>query len=224
MFKIKKASKSDFFENWPKDWPSKVYYVSQHDVTEEQYRGFKELIESRASETDIEKFLANNKEVLSLSLLMFSTGHHATWIFPKQYIRPPSGAPGGMIPDYLMAGSSSSGLSWWMLELKGANHDAFKTQGKRVFLSSEANKGVCQLINYIDISTRSQCYLRDELKLSGYREPKGILLIGTNLESSNEQVREFKGAWNRMNPQIQIRSYSALLDLVGKKLENRRKG
>ena len=219
MLNFSKANRDDFFAHWKKDWPAKEFFASQHDVSEEQYLRFKELIESRSGETDIEKFLATNKEVLSLSLFLFSTGHHATWIFLKQHIRPASGATGGMIPDYLMAGLSSDGFSWWVLELKGANHDAFKTQEKRVFLSPEANKGICQLMNYIDVSTRSQGYLRDELKLNGYREPKGILLIGTDQESSNEQVREFKGAWNRLNPRIQIRSYSALLNIVKSKIE-----
>src|SRR3546814_20602239 len=83
--------------------------------------------------------------------------------------------------------------------------------GKRVSLSSEANHGLCQLINYIDRSARSQAYLRDDLKLAGFREPREVLMIGTEEESRDERVSEFKGAWNRMNPRVQIRSYSALL-------------
>ena len=223
MLNINEANKDNFFDNWPADWPSKEFYVSQHDVTEDQYMVFKNLLETRSSETDIESFLAINKEVLSLSVFLFSTGHHATWIFPKQHIRPASGATGGLIPDYVLAGQNSDGLSWWILELKGADHNAFTTKGKRVYLSTEANKGVCQLTNYIDVSARSQSYLRDELKLSDYREPRGILLIGTDIESSNEQVRDFKGAWNRTNPRIQIRSYSALLRLVKSKLNGMKK-
>src|SRR3546814_17045339 len=90
--------------------------------------------------------------------------------------------------------------------------------GKRVSLSSEANHGLCQLINYIDRSARSQAYLRDDLKLAGFREPREVLMIGTEEESRDERVREFKGAWNRMNPRVQIRSYSALLRQLAAKV------
>lgn len=212
------------FKHWPDWWPPKEYFASQHDVTARQYRELKKLVDSRAKETEIEEYLGANKEVLALCLFLFSTGHHATWIYPKQHIRPASGDAGGMIPDYVMAGANSDGVSWWVLELKGANHRAFSTKGKRVYLSPECNKGICQLMNYIDVSTRSQGYLRDELKLSGYREPRGILLIGTNEESESAHIRDFKGAWNRLNPRVQIRSYSGLLHLVKSKLEDKAKG
>src|SRR3546814_336651 len=95
---------------------------------------------------------------------------------------------------------------------------SFVRTGKRVSLSSEANHGLCQLINYIDRSARSQAYLRDDLKLAGFREPREVLMIGTEEESRDERVREFKGAWNRMNPRVQIRSYSALLRQLAAKV------
>ena len=221
MLEIRRADKNCVFENWPNDWPAKDRYVSQHGISEEQYLQFKSLIEQRVNETTIEKFLSANKDVVSLLISLFSTGHHASWLYPKEVIRPASGEVGGMIPDYVLAGANSDGISWFVLELKGPNHSAFVKRGKRVYLSSAANKGICQLINYIDVSTRSQSYLRDELRLNGYREPNGILLIGDEEETVDQVVQEFKGAWNRMNPRAQIVSYSRLLRIVEQELESK---
>ena len=214
MIKFIGSNKGSIFDNWSKAWPPKEFYSCQQDVTKDQYNGLKELIDCQAGETELESFLGENREVLSCALSLYSTGHHASWIFPKYHVRSCSSQFGGMIPDYIMAGSNSEGLSWWILELKGANHKAFAIKGKRVYLSQEANKGVCQLLAYIDASARAQSYLRDEMKLKDFREPKGILLIGSEIESGESNVQEFKGAWNRSNATIKIRSYSALLRIV----------
>ena len=218
--KISTASIEDLFKEWPVEWPDKNYFVNPHNVTKKQYIAFKDLIAKEPSETEIESFLKNNEELLALITFIFSTGHHASFLFPKQHLRVASNSVGGKIPDYVVAGANSDGVSWFVVELKGANEKVFINNSKRVHLSSVANKGVCQLIEYIDISTRSQSYLRDEIKLKGYREPKGVLLIGTGAESDNEQIREFKGAWNRMNDHIQIYSYNRLLRTIEYKVKN----
>jgi hypothetical protein len=221
MTQLSHATCEDFFRSWPDWWPSKEAFVSQHDVSEKQLKELQRLLGKRASEREIDRFLSSNKEVLSLALFLFSTGHHATWIYPKQQIRPSTKGAIGLIPDYVMAGANSDGVSWWVLELKGPDKQAFKVRGGHVSLTADANDGICQLLDYIDISSRSQAYLREELKLAGYREPRGVLLIGTEEESENERIRDFKGAWNRMNPRVQIRSYTALLREVESKLESR---
>jgi len=218
--KLSTANMDDLLKSWPDNWPDKKNFVNPHNVTKKQYLAFKDLIAQSPSETEIELFLKNNKELLALITFLFSTGHHASFLFPKQHLRMASCNIGGKIPDYVVAGANSDGVSWYVLELKGANEKAFISNGKRVHLSSVANKGVCQLIEYIDVSTRSQSYLRDEIGLKGYREPKGILLIGTGAESDNKQVREFKGAWNRMNNHIQIYSYNRLLRTIENKVKN----
>lgn len=214
------TSNYDPFKHKPRDWPDRTYYVSEHEVRRDQFEAFHNLICEQASETRIEEFLRNNCEVLVLIMSLFSTGHHASWAFPKKCLRPPSDSPGGIIPDYLLAGANSDGVSWFLLELKGANHSAFTKRGKRVFLSREANEGMCQLLNYIDLSSRAQSYLRDELQLTSFREPRGILLIGTEEESKDDQVKEFKRAWNSINSRVQIRSYHALVRLVERKLRD----
>jgi len=221
MIKFHTTSESDFFENWPSYWPDKENFVNPHKITKNQYLKFKSLIDNKSSETEIENYLKKNKEILALTVFLFSTGHHATWLYPKQNLRIPTGDIGGKIPDYILAGANSDGVLWYVLELKGANQKSFIKNKKRVYLSAEANKGVCQLIEYVDVSTRSQSYLRDEIQLKGYREPKGILLIGTEDESIIPQVRDFKAAWNRVNNNFQIYSYNRLLRIIEQKVNQK---
>jgi Domain of unknown function (DUF4263) len=211
------------FANWPANWPRKENHAIQHDVSVKQYEAFSKLISRAASETKIEAFFRKNHEVLSMTINMFSTGHHMSWVFPKEQIRPPSGSVGGLIPDYLLAGASSNGVEWFVLELKGADKHAFAKRGKRISLSADANEGICQLLNYIDRSSRDQAYLRDGLELVGFREPRGLLIIGTENETVDTQVQDFKAAWNRMNPKLQIRSYDSLLRDVERKLRDFKK-
>lgn len=194
---------------------------NQHKVRVEQGEGLAKLLSARASEREIETFLKRNPEILALIPFIYSTGHHAAWIYPKAYIRPPNDGISGLIPDYVLAGANSDGVRWFLLELKAPSERAFVRRGNRVFLSSTTNQGVCQLLGYMDAMTRSQAYLRDELKLAGFREPKGVLMIGTEEESRDDKVRDFKAAWNRAHPALEIRSYNALLRIVEAKLQSK---
>lgn len=215
---LSRATRESFLQNWPEDWPSQEFFVSQHDVTELQYSGLRKLVEKRASETEVERFLKTNKQALALILGLFQTGHHAAWIIPKQTIRTRLGnhAP-GLIPDYLVAGANSDGVTWWVLELKGCDAKVFSNSSSSQSFSPTANRGVVQLLEYIDACSEVQSYLRDQLGLKGFREPRGILLMGTDDEYSETRRRKLKAAWNRNVPKIQIRSYNALLREVDMK-------
>lgn len=219
-FKFRPATEQDFFDNWPGDWPSKTHYANQHKVRLDQREEFQGLLAASAGERELERFLGRNPEVLALTTYMYMTGHHAAWIYPKAQIRAANDDIRGLIPDYILAGANSNGVSWFMLELKGADQKAFTKRGTRVYLSPVANQGICQLLNYIDVGSHSQAYLRDGMELTGFREPSGILMIGTEEESQDKHIRQFKAAWNRAHPRLQIRSYSALLRTVDGKLRD----
>jgi hypothetical protein len=120
-------------EHWPWDWPPKANSVNQHDVSPDQYYCLRELLERTVGEREIEGFLSKDLEVLSL--VMTSTGHHQSWVFPKEEIRPPSERiGGGLIPDYLLAGAGSFGVDWFVLELKGPDKRAFTKTGNSVVI------------------------------------------------------------------------------------------
>jgi hypothetical protein len=203
---------SFIFDNYPADWPDQEFYVNQGTVTREQYDLLKTLIETGASETEVEAFFNDNQPALALVLTLFRTGHHASFIVPKRMIRAHlSDTSPGLIPDYLIAGVNSDGVTWWVLEVKSPGARIFSGPDSAKTLSTETNRGIIQLLEYIDVCAENQAYLRDQAGLKGLREPKGLLLVGTQAELNDARKRKLRAAWNRVNPSLQIRTYSALI-------------
>ena len=211
---------SFIFDNYSPDWPAEEFYVNQGAVTAEQYDRLRGLIESGASETEVEAFFNNNQSALALVLTFFQTGHHASWIIPKQIIRARlSDTSPGLIPDYLIAGANSDGVTWWVLEVKSPGARIFAGTDSAKTLSTEANRGLLQLLEYIDVCAENQAYLRDAAGLKGLRKPKGLLLIGTDTEMTDVRNRKRRAAWNRVNSSFQIRTYSSLFRELGEMLK-----
>lgn len=119
-----------------------------------------------------------------------------------------SGTSPGLIPDYLVAGANSDGVTWWVLEVKSPGASIFGRTDSAKALSTDANRGVLQLLEYIDVCAENQAYLRDQAGLKRLREPKGLLLIGADTEMTNDRNRKLRAAWNRVNPSLQIRTYA----------------
>ena len=100
--------------NYSSDWPPPQFYANQGAVTPAQYSELKELIERGVSERELETFFTNNPPALALVLIIFQSGYHASWSIPKQVIRAHlSNVSPGLIPDYLIAGANSDGVTWW---------------------------------------------------------------------------------------------------------------
>lgn len=208
-------------EYYRDDWPPKEYHVDSHQVTKDQLNSFCELIQASAPETELDKFLRNNLSVFASCLSFASIGHHGTWIIPQQQIRPPQiPVLPGLIPDYIVGGKNSDGFFWYVVELKGANEKIFSGTDPQLYFSSVANKGICQLLGYIDYCSEVQSYLRDTLRLTGFREPRGLMLIGKEEEyTENPHRNRLKAAWNRVNRgKLEIRTYSGLIREVEYKI------
>lgn len=204
-------------EDYPADWPPKECYVDSYEVTTAQYEQLRDLVDSDAGETAIDTYLRENRTVMAACLSFFRTGHHGTWIIPQQIVRPPQRSVGhGLKPDFLLGGKSSDGFAWKVLELKGASESIFATSGRSVFFGSAANRGIFQLLEYIDYCSEAQAYMRDSLRLTGFREPSGLLLIGRDRELRDYPRRaRFKAAWNRANAgALEIRTYDALVRAI----------
>jgi len=143
---------------------------------------------------------------------------------PKAAIR--SGIHGtvqGMIPDFLVGGESSNGITWLVVELKGAGAKLFSGSGgaSKLRFSSDANRGICQALEYIDYCARAQAHLRDEMQLAGLREPAACLIMGREQEVAPERLRDLKAAWNRrMGSAVSIRSYDSLLRVATRLVES----
>ena len=119
----------------------------------------------------------------------------------------------GLIPDFIVGGKNSDGFQWWVIEIKSANQNLLrKNKNDEIYFTSEGNKGVSQLIEYIDYCRMYQSYLREIFKLKDFREPSGFLLIGTEHEFENDEIKQsFKSAWNRLTkPNLEIRTYNSM--------------
>jgi len=204
------------------DRPPEQFYMHESMVSREQIRGLQRLVEDAAGERDIDAFISANPQLLTLPLDFARTGHHGAWVVPKAAIR--SGIPGtiqGLIPDFLVGGESSDGISWIVVELKGAAARLFSRSGETVRFSPDANRGICQTLEYIDYCGRAQAHLRDEMQLAGLREPTAYLILGREEELEVQRLRDLKAAWNRrMGGAIAIRSYDSLLRAATRLVES----
>lgn len=194
------------------DWPPQCYYVTDQ-VSRYQLCQIEDLVDRRASETEIDKFLRVNQNVLSWCLRTWSTGHHGTWVVPQQDIRPSSDLSHGLRPDYLVGGKSSNGISWHVLELKCPGDPLFVRNSKgRLRFSEAAHEGVFQLMEYIDYCSEQQAYLRDALHLKGLREPSGLLVIGNRDEFQESDREAMKASWHRIaGDRLVLTTYDALV-------------
>jgi len=206
---------------YPDDWPPRDYFVQFNKVTPDQLGEFRKLLQNSAEETQINEFLKNNPEVLVNILDFLQTGYHGAWIVHQQIIRPPQPeVQKGLKPDMIIGGKNSDGFSWCILDLKGSNEALFTESNNNLRLSSVANKGIIQVLEYIDYCAYAQNYLRDTLKLTNFREPKGLILLGREEEFNNNIRRQdLKAAWNGHST-IKVRTYDSLLRTVERVVEN----
>lgn len=196
-------------------YPPDEFKVDPFDITPEQLGEFLLLVMRGSSETEIDVFLRKYPSILAFVSVFFSTGHHGAWILPQQLIRPRVGLQTkGPRPDYLFAGDNSDGITWWVLELKSANDkEKVWIEDKNGFrFSDAANRGINQLTRYIDYCTVSQETIRTAFDITTFTEPKGILIIGREKEfKTSEEKRRLKARHNKNNPNLQIRTYDALI-------------
>lgn len=200
-------------KSYPSHFPPQEFHINQNSVGVSIGK-LSKLVENSSGERAIDNFLKSNVEVLANCMNFVQFGHHGTWVIPQQEIRPPlTLTQKGLKPDYLVGGKGSDGYRWFVVELKGANHNIFVEKKGSLQFSAVVNRGICQLMSYIDYCSSAQGYIRDSLKLNGFREPEGILIVGREEELSCSSLKQdMKAAWNRITSnRIQIRTYDALL-------------
>lgn len=206
--KIKFKKAGNFLDDYPSDWPPKKFFSHETYITQILLK----ILEQTDNETDIHKFLNEHKPFLTLSMDLFHSGHHGAWVLSKQMIRTKLPDKKGLIPDFIVGGKNSDGFQWIVIELKGPNEQLFTEQKNIIKFSNEANKGLCQLAEYLDFCHEHQSVLREQFKLTDFGNPKGVLLLGREKETENSgRKRKLKKAWNNLIlDSIKIRSYSWL--------------
>jgi len=205
---------SEAYQKFGGKFPPEEFQFHDNDTTREQFNEFNRLIEENSSEKTLDDFITKNPAILTTALHHFRTGNHKGWVLPKQQIsiRIEHMYQRGMIPDFILGGQSSDGQEWWIVELKGANEEIIKIgKNGRIGFSNTVNKGICQLLEYIDYSAEKQSYLRDGFGLKNFREPNGLILVGRENEFQDERKRKLKASWNRLNKgKLEIRTFDWL--------------
>jgi hypothetical protein len=199
-------------ERYPENYPPIEYYISESSLKSSVVKGLRELIQLNTGERELDKYISKHPVLLTALLNFKNTGNHAAWVVPKKSIRSKvsSDVP-GLIPDFIVGGKNSYGITWYVVELKGANHSLFKKSGGSYYLSSEANRGLCQVLEYMNFCNFSQSNLRDTLKLHDFAYANGFIFIGRENETNDQRAKELKSAFNNLNDKLEIRSYDALL-------------
>lgn len=170
------------------------------------------LIKNKATETDIHSFLEQNPQIFGQLLRLYRTGHHSFTVYSKQELTPHiKDKNKGMIPDFIIGGENSDGWQWWIIELKSPSDPIFIEKGGWHF-SDVANKGICQLMEYVSMSNKIQGHLRDHFGFKDFNNPRGILLIGSEDEFTDPKKQNLKRSFNNfMTKQFEIRTFSWLL-------------
>lgn len=196
-------------------FPPFEFFVEQNAVTLEQVEGYRRLIEQRSQETILDKYVRENKELIVNTLDFVSTGHQGAWVIPQQPIKTAMRTVDtGLIPDYLVCGKSSDGFAWWIIEFKGADEPLFTVgSDQRPAFSASANKGILQLLEYVDFCDEFQSKIKAEFRLPDFRPPKGMLIIGREVEvEENHRLQRLKAAWNDLTgTRLEIRTHDALI-------------
>lgn len=206
------STNSPVEDRYPDDWPPIKYFIHESNLTMNIVEGFRVLVNKNAGERELDSYISKNPLILTAVLDFSNTGHHAAWVIPKKAIRPHVSVDHpGLIPDFLVGGKNSFGITWYVVELKGAQHKLFAKTKTNLYLHSVANKGLCQLLEYMHFCNTAQSLLRDTLKLHGFVSADAFLFIGRESETKNIRKKDLKSAINNISNNLQIRSYDALL-------------
>jgi len=209
-----KLSELDPASHYPEHYPPRDFLISGNAVAKAQTDALAQLIEQQKSETEVDKYLRKNSSLLGACMNFTRFGHQGTWVVSQQTVRPPlTSTQTGMKPDYIIGGRNSEGFLWMVVELKGVDQPLFVHNGKRLALSSYANQGLCQLLEYVQYCNSAQSYLREQLRLTDFSNPKGLLLIGRQSEiDSDPRKQTLRRQINAaFSGQIEIRTYDALV-------------
>jgi hypothetical protein len=189
----------------------------RYEISQEGFRQFKAAVDG-GMETEVHGVLAKHPEILRD--VMPDVGHHGMWFSNKPQIRPPlTNGKKGKIPDLLLAGKGSGGFAWFLVELKSPLTTLFNGSGNA--FSKSANEGLNQLASYLHYAIEKQGAIRDALEIPDFTTPRGILIIGRESETFDDEVKgELKAFWNQILSTIQIVSYDRVLKLAEKLLKH----
>lgn len=118
-----------------------------------------------------------------------TSGHHGTWVFPKQMIRTKrTDATPGLIPDFLIATQNSLGFSWHIVELKRPSVQFSNAAGNGY--STVGHKGIAQCAAYASHFREYIETIRSNIGVEEIIPPKSVVLVigDSTKETSNQRI------------------------------------
>lgn len=199
-----------FFNKLKHEYPSKEF--RREAIKNEILKELHSLVINKVSETEMHIFLEKNPQIFGHLLGLYRTENHGFTVYSKQEITPHvKNKNKGLIPDFIIGGQNSDGWQWWIIEIKSPKDNIFVDKGALHF-SDTANKGICQLLEYVSMSDKIQGHLRDHFGFKDFNNPKGIMLIGSEDEFNDKRKQNLKKSFNDlMSKRFEIRTFSWLI-------------
>lgn len=175
---------------------------------------------TEGSEEAIQRLFTTNPYLLQY--VVPQSGHHGTWVFPKQMIRAKAanGTP-GLIPDFLVATCGSLGYKWQIVELKKASVQFAKPSGKSY--TRDASDGIAQCATYRAHFANYIETVRSNIGISQVIIPDNVILvIGDATRETNEQ-RVCRAEFDSLGSNMMVASYDRIRRGLANDLGFRRK-
>lgn len=210
----------DYWEKLRKEWANEFLgarFGWPADAKRPALDAFLSALESKSEEA-IQEALTENPYLIQFAVK--NSGHHGTWVFPKQMIKP-RGADEtpGLIPDFLVVTRSSLGYFWRVVELKRFDTQFANKSGDGY--SPEGNRGVAQCNAYL---AHFQDYIdavRSNIRVAELIQPEGALLLIGDSEKESEEQRKCRSNFVRNNSRIDVVSYRRIIGGLESDLRSR---
>ncbi|MDO9489201.1 MAG: DUF4263 domain-containing protein [Sphingomonadaceae bacterium] len=162
---------------------------------------------SEDSEESIQRLITANPYLIQY--VVPQSGHHGTWVFPKQMIRPKAvdGTP-GLIPDFLVATSGSLGYKWQIVELKRASVQFANSSGKSY--SRDAIEGIAQCATYRSHFSNYIETVRSNVGISDLIVPDNVILVIGDAERETSQQKVCRAEFGNLASNMIVASYDRI--------------
>ena len=181
------------------------FYVGFVPVRLDQVSALQVAIDKAKVEEDIQRFLTQNRELLSHTL---RPGH-------REYVLPKPQLGNALVPDFLLAGTHSMGIEWHGLELEPASFQMFTKRGQA---RSELTHAIQQVVEWrewlaqnIDHARRPES--EGGLGLVGIDGSLSATILMGRREGYPENFNAFRRQ-TQTNSNIAIHSYDWLIDII----------
>ncbi len=173
--------------------------LKSRDVPKALIDEFERVLGDATDERPLQAFLAEHPELLG----PLAEPGGDLWCFD----RPRLGSE--LIPDFLLASDSSSGLRWTLIELEGPNEPTLTKSGVPARKLAGAMK---QIRDWRGWLRDNISYARDQLGLTGiHSECRSLIVIGRRHKLDAKRASEYGALSNNSDA---VMTYDRLLDIA----------